>query len=364
MKEPSRKRVQQGAPNSGAYSSRAQSLEPLHLSKDSAVVAFLNDLREEFLAKGYKANGSFKPDAQRDERIDRFVRSHRVPHSLRGRSKEYSEAVTLLLKRYERICERTGKAPHDPKFTLQVYRYLVSQLRQNIEFFQFPDLQNLVTPTLMTAEPLVSLPGKFARNNIPTDRRLFYRAFTGYSQDVVEFFERGAARLAEIDSLLAKHPGWTIPQARKIQIAFYRLPQDAKALVVDHIATVDKLRKTQPFQSWFSGQRSIIEAVVSRFKPKQVPRKLRELHALTGKLIADPDLEAFSGRKSAVLYAALSHFSFTKAKEHLQKAYKLEVKLVALHRKNNLPCNLKEIRDACLKNYKQAIRMAELLSLR
>lgn len=344
--------------------SGAQPLDHLCLPKDVAVVTFLNELRREFLAKRYKANGSLKPDAARDERIEGFVRSYRAPLSLRDRSDDFSQAVTLLLTRFERIRERTGRSQLDNKFAVQVYRYLADQLRQNIEFFRFPDFDKLVTPTLMTSEPLVSLPAKFAENNIPTERRLFYRAFTDHSQHVVEFFERGAEKLNEIERQLAAHPTWKMSKAQKHHLAFFRQPQDSKALLKSHISTVNTLLKTQPFSKWFHGQRSIVEAVVSRFKINNVRHKLRELHTLTEKLKNDPDLTVFKNRKSAVLYAALSHFSFNKAKEHLQRAHKLEVMLVKRHQENGLGYSLKEIRDACLKDPKQARRMAELLSLR
>jgi hypothetical protein len=104
--------------------------------------------------------------------------------------------------------------------------------------------------------------------------------------------------------------------------------------------------------------------VVCRFKPDQVREKLKELKTLTTDLLKDDDVKPFSRRRSAVLYAALSHFSFAKAKEQLLKAHKLEERLVSLHKSSDIPYNLKELRDSCLKNYDQAKRMAELLSLR
>jgi hypothetical protein len=364
MKKSSRKDTQDGVTDASTDRRGDTSLEQLYLPKDATVVAFLDELRTEFLAKGYKANGNLKPNTQRDERIDRFVKSYRVPLSLRNRADEFSEAVTILLKKFERLCERTGKSPSDPFFTRKIYRYLADQLSANVEFFKFPKMGVLLTPTLMTSQPLISLSDTLERRDLPTDRRLLYRAFTSHSQGVVEFFELGAKRLAEIDRVLAKQPGWTLAPAFRAQLAFYRLSQDIEKLVVDHRATVDKILRTPPYKSWFRGQRSVVEAVVCRFKPDQVLKKLQELKTLTTDLLNDDDLKLFSGRKSAVLYAALGHFSFARAKEHLQKAHQLEERLVSLHKSMHVPYDLKELRDACLKNYDKAKRMAELLSLR
>jgi hypothetical protein len=364
MKRSSRKEARESAPEASAYRRGDTSLEPLSLPKDALVVAFLDELRAEFLAKGYKANGNLKPDAQREERIQRFVKSCRAPLSLRDRSNEFSDAVTKLLTKFERLCERTGKFPSDPIFTRKIYRYLADQLSANVEFFQFPKMAVLLTPTLMTSQPLVSLPETLEQRGFPTDRRLFYRAFTSHSQGVVKFFEDGAKRLAEIDQVLAKHPGWALAQDFKVQLAFFRLSQDIEKLVVAHRATVDQILITPPYKSWFQGQRSVVEVVVGRFKPDQVRKKLQELNAITADLLNDDDLKPFKGRRSAVLYAAMGHFSFSSAKEQLLKAHQLEERLVFLHKSNNLTYNLKELRDACLKNYDQANRMAERLSLR
>jgi hypothetical protein len=341
-----------------------ESLLQLRVPSAAPVESFLNELRNEFLAKGYKANGPLKPDPQRDERIERFISSCRCPRSLQHRTEKFRDAVGLLLRKFERLCERTGKSPGSASFTAKVYRYLAAQFRANVEFFQFSQFTVLLTPTLMTPEPLTTLPQKLKDAGLPVDRALLYRAFTAHSQRVVEFFERGAKRLAEVEGMLSEHPELNFAPVYRKRVAFHHLPQDAKLLVEARARAVDTLLNTKPYSSWFLKQRSIVEAVVVRHKQEDVPRKLKQLHSLTTKLLRDPDLAPFAKRRSAVMYAVLSHFSPHKAKAQLQQAHKLEVTLVRLHKKNQLECHLKEIRDICLKNPDQAIRMAELLSLR
>jgi len=322
--------------------------------KQSSAISLLNELREEFLNRAVKLNGQLANNPDRDERIDKFIRSYRHQLLTEGSRENFDAAANLLLKRFERLCDRLGRDHSQTRVRGSVYRHLLDQLAINIKHFGFKDFQVLVTPTLMSPTALTQLTRGL-------DKRTLYRAFTSNPQRLPEYFKKGQERLKEMESLIRSEPALSIPPYLRRLYAFSRMPDDIETLLRTHSDAVTKIvvsaAKIKPFRL----NRSVVSEVVCRFGAQKAPTKLREIYNIANALAKDPELTHYHSRKSACLYAALSHLSFARAKQHLILASKLETKLTDIYQQRKISFDRKQLRTACLKSYDNALWISELL---
>jgi hypothetical protein len=302
-------------------------LSAITYPKQSLAIFLLNELREEFLNRAVKLNGPIANNPDRDARIEKFIACYK-PRSLGDGSREkFDTAATLLLKRFERLCDRLDRDHIQTKVRSSVYRHLLDQLAINIKHFDFKDFQVLVTPTLMSPSALTQLTKGL-------DKRTLYRAFTSNPQRLPEYFKKGQERLKEMESLIRSEPALSIPPYLRRFYAFSRMPEDIDTLLRTHSDAVTKIVASRAKIKPFRLNRSVVSEVVCRFGAQKAPTKLREIYKIANALAKDPELTHYHSRKSACLYVALSHLSFTRAKQHLILASKLETKLIDIYQKS------------------------------
>lgn len=309
---------------------------------------FVAILREQFLSTGYRLVGSIPKDPRRDERIDIFMGTNPLISEAAKEAKnpnDFRAAAERLLKCFERLCHRTKATIPDNAFRLQIYHHLVEQLVQNTEFFGF-NPRSLVTATLMSPRRLTELPGADFVKESPELRKLFYRAFTANPQSIERFFDVGHERLSELQRLL-NDSNRTMARAFQVLYAFFKIQCPIQDLVAQHFALVDELCNHEDFSAI---SRSTIEGVIGRQKPALVRAELERIVRESKRLLEDPEIQIFFGsRMYHVQYAVMGHSRYATARASLMTAAHRESRICELYRALNEKCDLKYVRDLCVK---------------